>query len=97
MTCAYLADLRPIEPSTTRGCEDCLATGDSWVHLRLCMSCGHVGCCDSSTNHHATAQATTTSHPVIQSFERAEDWAYCYPDDDLVEHLAPHLHRSVQS
>lgn len=65
------------------GCEECLASGDTWVHLRLCLECGHVGCCDSSPNRHATKHFKATQHPVIRSLEPGEDWRYCYPDDLL--------------
>lgn len=67
--------------TTPDGCEECLETGDSWVHLRLCLECGHVGCCDNSRNKHATKHFHQTGHPVIKSFERGEDWEYCYIDD----------------
>jgi len=73
----------PVEPAS-EGCAECLAMGSDWVHLRLCMTCGHVGCCDSSPNRHATEHAHATRHPVIKSFEPGEDWAYCYPDDLLL-------------
>lgn len=63
------------------GCEDCLAIGDRWVHLRLCMTCGHVGCCDSSKNRHATKHFRATGHPVIKSFEPGQDWGWCYVDE----------------
>jgi uncharacterized UBP type Zn finger protein len=69
------------------GCEECLASGDEWVHLRLCLSCGHVGCCDQSPNKHATKHFRKTRHPVIRSYEPEEDWAYCYVDDEGVEVL----------
>jgi len=65
------------QPHTLRGCEDCLKTGDSWVHLRLCVHCGHVGCCDSSKNRHATRHARAEGHPVIQSLEPGETWMWC--------------------
>ena len=68
-------------PSSTEGCSECLRTGDRWVHLRMCMTCGEVGCCDSSTNRHASKHAAATTHPVIRSREPGEDWFYCYPDD----------------
>ena len=77
----------PVVPSSL-GCEECLARGDSWVHLRLCMTCGHVGCCDDSPNHHATRHFHATKHPVIKSFEPGEDWAWCYLDDEMVESIA---------
>ena len=65
----------------TDGCEECLQSGDQWVHLRLCMECGHVGCCDSSKNRHATAHFHATQHPIIVSFEPGEDWGWCYLDE----------------
>jgi uncharacterized UBP type Zn finger protein len=68
-------------PSTVApGCEDCLATGDTWVHLRLCVVCGRVGCCDDSPNHHATRHYRATGHPLIRSYEPDEDWWWCYVD-----------------
>ncbi|MEO8955399.1 MAG: UBP-type zinc finger domain-containing protein [Ktedonobacteraceae bacterium] len=72
--------LREVTPSAN-GCEECLKTGDSWVHLRLCLSCGHVGCCDSSKNTHATKHFHATNHPIIQSIEQGEDWGWCYIDE----------------
>lgn len=66
------------------GCVDCLAIGGQWVHLRICLTCGHVGCCDSSPNRHATAHFHGTHHPVITSGEVGETWAYCYPDDRVL-------------
>jgi uncharacterized UBP type Zn finger protein len=67
-----------------KGCEECLATGSQWVHLRVCLTCGHVGCCDSSPNRHATAHNRATKHPVITSGEVGETWAYCYTDDQFL-------------
>jgi hypothetical protein len=64
----------------TDGCEECLALGDDWVHLRRCLHCGHVGCCDSSKNKHATKHFRSTHHPVVQSFEPNERWKWCYVD-----------------
>jgi len=66
------------------GCKECLATGGVWVHLRLCLSCGHVGCCDSSRHRHATAHHEQTWHPVIQSFQPGEDWRWCFVDKAIV-------------
>jgi uncharacterized UBP type Zn finger protein len=66
------------------GCPDCLAMGGRWVHLRICLTCGHVGCCDSSPNRHATAHNRATKHPVVTSGEVGETWAYCYPDDAML-------------
>jgi uncharacterized UBP type Zn finger protein len=68
----------------TNGCEDCLRIGGRWVHLRVCLTCGHVGCCDSSPNRHATAHFHASQHPIITSGEVGEDWAYCYPEDRVL-------------
>lgn len=70
----------PVRPSAA-GCEECLASGSRWVHLRLCLACGHVGCCDSSPNRHATAHFHATQHPVVRSFQPGESWAWCYVDE----------------
>lgn len=70
-------------PNTPEGCEECLQTGDWWVHLRLCLSCGHVGCCDSSPNRHASAHSAADSHPVVRSFEPGETWRWCYVDEKI--------------
>src|SRR5256885_16368209 len=69
----------------SHGCKECLETGDVWVHLRLCLTCGHVGCCDDSPNRHATKHFHATKHPVVKSFEPGEDWAWCFPDELMVE------------
>lgn len=68
-----------------RVCPECVALGDQWVHLRICMICGHVGCCDNSKNKHATGHFKSSGHPVIKSIEPGEDWAWCYPDDTFLE------------
>ncbi len=78
--CPHLDRVHPVTPSA-KGCEDCLRTGDDWVHLRICMTCGHVGCCDDSKNKHATKHYHDTDHPIIKSLEPGEDWAWCYPDE----------------
>lgn len=70
-----------------KGCEECLARGDGWVHLRLCMECGHVGCCDDSPNRHATKHFHATGHPVIKSFEPGEDWAWCFADRAMLQQI----------
>jgi uncharacterized UBP type Zn finger protein len=67
-----------------KGCKECLEMGSGWVHLRICLTCGHVGCCDSSPNRHATAHYRSTKHPVITSGEVGETWAYCYADDQFL-------------
>jgi uncharacterized UBP type Zn finger protein len=79
-TCGHVIGLHDVKPSGN-GCVECLRMGDTWVHLRLCESCGHVGCCDDSKNKHATKHYRSTKHPVIKSFEPGEDWGYCYVDD----------------
>ena len=66
--------------ANTDGCEECLQTGDTWVHLRVCLTCGHVGCCDDSKNKHATRHFHATGHPVIRSKEPGETWGWCYVD-----------------
>lgn len=77
--CPHLAAITQVNPSSD-GCEDCLRTGGSWVHLRLCLTCGHVGCCDESPNRHATAHFRATSHALIRSFEPDESWVWCFVD-----------------
>lgn len=78
--CAHLDQIKEVTPSA-RGCEECLAMGDTWVHLRICLTCGQVGCCDNSKNKHATKHFYTTQHPIIQSIEPGEDWIWCYVDE----------------
>jgi len=68
-------------PESVDGCEDCLKMGGKWLHLRICLECGHVGCCDSSPNRHATAHAHASSHPIVRSLERGEEWSWCYVDE----------------
>jgi uncharacterized UBP type Zn finger protein len=85
-TCAHYDEIQNPKPKSS-GCEECLKMGDTWVHLRLCLSCGHVGCCDSSKNKHATKHYHSTKHPMIRSLERGEEWGYCYPDDLFYEHI----------
>ena len=85
-SCEHLKEIKTVTPSAD-GCEDCLKIGDDWVHLRLCEICGHVGCCDSSKNKHATEHFHQTTHPIIKSFEPGEDWGYCYVDDLFYETL----------
>ena len=80
--CSHLATIAPPHlPEQIAGCEDCLRSGARWLHLRMCTECGHIGCCDSSPNRHATAHANQTGHPVIRSAEPGEDWFWCYPDE----------------
>ena len=86
--CAHLDLVRDVEPSAP-GCEDCLRIGGTWVHLRMCLLCGHVGCCDSSPNRHATGHVRATGHPLVESLEPGEGWIYCYVDDVFLERAAP--------
>ena len=85
-TCEHVTSLPDTDPAprTPEGCQECLASGDRWVHLRLCLSCGHVGCCDSSPNRHATAHYRGEGHPVVRSFEPGEDWRWCFVDELVV-------------
>lgn len=78
-TCSHAGRMRPVMP-TSQGCLECRDSGSQWVHLRLCMTCGHVGCCDSSPNRHADAHWKATGHPIIRSFQPGEDWFWCYAD-----------------
>ena len=90
--CIHLAGIRTVAPSA-RGCEECLALGDTWVHLRLCRTCGHVGCCDDSKNHHATKHFHSTSHPIIEGYDPPEGWGWCFVDTvvfDLSDRKTPH-------
>jgi uncharacterized UBP type Zn finger protein len=79
-TCNHLDQIRDVTPQAD-GCVSCLESGGTWVHLRLCMGCGYVGCCDSSPNKHASAHAGAGEHPIVQSFEPGEDWFWCYVDE----------------
>jgi hypothetical protein len=81
--CTHLHEIRVVTPSA-EGCEDCLKIGDTWVHLRICQICGHVGCCDNSKNKHATKHFHVTGHPIIRSFEPGEDWMWCYVDEVIL-------------
>lgn len=79
-TCGHLDTIVVGAAPSATGCEDCIAAGTRWIHLRRCTTCGHVGCCDSSPMRHATAHANTTTHPIVQSYEPDEDWLWCYVD-----------------
>jgi uncharacterized UBP type Zn finger protein len=82
--CTHLDSILEVTPNTD-GCEECLAIDGWWVHLRLCLACGHVGCCDSSPNRHASKHAGVEGHPVVQSLEPGEDWLWCYVDEVMME------------
>ena len=81
--CSHLGMIRPVRPSA-RGCEDCLRSGDTWVHLRVCLTCGHAGCCDSSKNRHARAHWKAAGHPLMRSLQPGESWAWCFEDETNV-------------
>ena len=81
--CTHLDQIQVDIPEDVEGCEDCLPIGARWVHLRVCRSCGHVGCCDSSPNKHASAHAGASGHPIVSSLQPHEEWSYCYEDDLL--------------
>ena len=82
--CAHVKEIRRVSPEANDVCPECVALGDDWVHLRWCRICGHVGCCDSSKNKHATRHFNETGHPIIQSLEPGEDWNWCYVDERMV-------------
>ncbi len=84
-TCSHLASVTVREmPESAAGCEDCLREGGVWMHLRICLSCGHVGCCDSSPHRHATAHWNSSEHPLMRSIQPGEDWSFCFPDDVMM-------------
>lgn len=83
--CTHLEHAGHAEARTPAGCEECLKSGDAWVHLRLCLECGHVGCCDDSKNRHATKHFHAAKHPVIRSYQPGETWRWCYVDELFAE------------
>ena len=85
MKCTHLDTVRDVTPTTPQGCEECLATGSVWIHLRLCVACGHVGCCDDSQNKHSTRHFHEARHPIVRSFERGENWGWCFVDELFLE------------
>ncbi len=82
-TCTHIDLIQNVTPQST-GCEECMKTGEKWVHLRICMICGHVGCCNSSKNKHAQKHFHETGHPIMKSFEKGEDWMWCFIDENYV-------------
>jgi len=87
-SCHHFEHLKPVpsvSASYAKGCPECIAMGDTWVHLRECLICGHVGCCDSSKSKHATKHFHTSKHPVMRSVQPGEDWGWCYVDELMVE------------
>ena len=93
LSCSHLGQIQHVTPHT-QGCEECLHTGDEWVHLRVCMVCGHVGCCDSSKNKHATQHFHATGHAVIKSQEPGEDWGWCYVDQVMIPSVRRYIRRT---
>ena len=90
--CTHVDGVREVTPSAP-GCEECLKIGSNWVHLRLCRSCGHVGCCDQSVHRHAAKHFDRTRHPIIEGYDPPEGWGYCFIDDvylDLADRMTPH-------
>ncbi|HET7053635.1 MAG TPA: UBP-type zinc finger domain-containing protein [Solirubrobacterales bacterium] len=82
--CTHIDSVEYLEPpAEAAGCEECLKLGMSWVHLRMCQSCGHIGCCDNSQGRHATAHYSESGHPIIRSIEPGEDWSWCYVDEAM--------------
>jgi uncharacterized UBP type Zn finger protein len=80
-SCSHLDSIREFAPPAERVCPDCVAIGGRWVHLRQCRNCGHVGCCDSSPNRHASAHYAGTGHPLMRSLEPGEEWTWCFVDE----------------
>ena len=78
--CEHVREAKDLQPAE-RVCEECVRMGDSWVHLRICLTCGYVGCCDSSKNKHATKHFDSSRHPMMRSIEPAEDWGWCFVDE----------------
>jgi uncharacterized UBP type Zn finger protein len=95
VSCAHRDHIKlSVLPESVAGCEECLASEQPWLHLRICLECGHVGCCDDSPNRHATAHANATRHPLIRSLEPGEEWAWCYID--RVAMLVPQVKGSTR-
>lgn len=86
MVCTHknMIEVKDVKPGT-KGCEECMKMGDTWVHLRICLTCGHVGCCNQSKNKHASKHYKETSHPIVQSFQPGERWKYCFTDREYLE------------
>jgi uncharacterized UBP type Zn finger protein len=94
-TCTHLDTVTILQlPDKVDGCEDCLREGGVWLHLRICLGCGHVGCCDDSPNRHATAHYHATGHPLIRSLEPGEEWSWCYVDEVamVIPEIKGHTH-----
>ena len=85
--CRHVSEIDLHKQPNTAGCEECLASGEKWVHLRVCLTCGHVGCCDSSKQKHATKHFHRSKHPMVRSGEPGERWAWCYVDEAFIENI----------
>jgi len=85
LPCSHLASVTSLPEPASHECTECVARGDTWVHLRMCLGCGYVGCCDSSKNKHAASHSRGTLHPVMRSIEPNEQWAWCYEDSETLE------------
>jgi uncharacterized UBP type Zn finger protein len=85
-SCDHFGAITTVKHAKRRECAECIKTGDSWVHLRTCQTCGATLCCDSSPNRHATRHAKASGHPVVASAELGEHWLYCYPDDAFADY-----------
>jgi uncharacterized UBP type Zn finger protein len=83
-SCEHFSEIHT-RTANSAGCEECIKLGDTWVHLRVCLSCGHVGCCDQSKNKHATRHFHAAGHPIIRSKERGETWGWCYIDSEFFD------------
>ena len=95
-TCTHLDTITVTElPPEVAGCEDCLRDGGKWLHLRICLACGHVGCCDDSPGQHASAHADAEQHPLIRSLEPGEDWSWCFVDELAMRIPAVHGHTRI--
>lgn len=95
MRCSHLGEIKILQlPESVAGCEDCLRAGGIWLHLRICLVCGHVGCCDDSPNKHATAHYHATGDPLIRSLEPREEWSWCYVDQ--VAMIIPEIRGSTR-
>jgi uncharacterized UBP type Zn finger protein len=94
-TCTHTGSIEVTElPPSVAGCEDCLREGTGWVHLRICLECGHVGCCDSSPRRHASAHFAASGHPLMRSLEPGEDWSWCFLDEAVL--ALPQVHGETQ-
>lgn len=93
--CTHLDQVTITElPESVAGCEDCLEQGTKWLHLRICLSCGHVGCCDDSPEHHATAHEEASGHQIIRSLQPGEDWSWCFADELAM--VIPEVHGETE-